>query len=74
MTTTYFARESHHSISRAPAYTLRAKTDCAAKTEARKLLGDGFRGQTIYLEEDLGEGVRGPVAWCTIGIPGWVHI
>ena len=70
MTTTYTARVSHHSISRAEVHTLKATTEQAAKVEARKLLGDGFIGHRIYLEE-LVNGVRLPVAAAFIGQPGW---
>ena len=62
----YYAREyGQHLV------PLRAKTEASAKREALKLLGGGFPGNTIYLEEDLGEGVRISVAYCIIGTPGW---
>ncbi|CAB4159359.1 hypothetical protein UFOVP707_89 [uncultured Caudovirales phage] len=66
---TYTARLSHHSV-RAQIHTLKATDERAAKAEARKLLGDGFLGHYIYLEE-LFEGERLPVAFAEIGKRGW---
>jgi hypothetical protein len=71
---TYTARLSHHSISRSPRHTLRASTETAAKREARKLLGDGFQGHRIVLEEIAADDCSAaylPVAQTTIGQAGW---
>jgi hypothetical protein len=73
----YTARLSHHSISRTPRHTLLASTEAAAKREARKLLGDGFAGHHIVLEERVSDDcVFGhlPVAQATIGRTGWERI
>ena len=67
--TTFYAYESHHSISRAPLHMLKAKTEVSAKREARRLLGGGYVGHRIYLQRGLENPVT--VARCTIGSPGW---
>lgn len=70
MTATFTAHLSHHSISRSTVHTLKATTVTAAKREARKLLGDGYQGQTIRLRELIcGEPLE--IAVATIGERGW---
>ena len=66
----FTAHLSHHSISRATVYPLKATSATAAKREARKLLGDGFRGHTIRLCEII-DGERLEIAVATIGERGW---
>jgi hypothetical protein len=71
--TIYTAHLAHHSISRSTVHTLKAATLTAAKREARKLLGDGYQGQTIRLCEVM-DGQRIPVAVATIGERGWYDV
>lgn len=70
---TFTAHLSHHSISRAAVHTLKAATVVAAKREARKLLGDGFRGHTIRLCEVI-DGERLEISVATIGERGWYDV
>lgn len=67
---TYTAHVAHHSIGRSAIHTLKATELTAAKREARKLLGDGYRGHTIRLCETI-KGERMEVAMATIGERGW---
>ena len=50
-----------------------AATVTAAKREARKLLGDGFKGHTIRLCEVI-QGQRLEIAVATIGERGWLDV
>ena len=70
---TFTAHLAHHSISSALVHTLKAATPSAAKREARKLLGDGFRGHTIRLCEVI-DGQRLEIAVATIGERGWRNV
>lgn len=69
----FTAHLSHSSIGRAPIHNLKATNVTAAKREARKLLGDGYKGHTIRLCEVV-QGQRLEVAVATIGERGWLDV
>ena len=70
---TYTAHITGNSVGASTIHTLKATAEAAAKREARKLLGDGYRGQKIRLCEVV-QGQRLEIAVATIGEAGWHQV